>query len=198
MKVNEKTRLVGKNVILVPYTATHVQKYHEWMKSPELQHFTASEPLTLEQEYAMQKSWFEDEDKCTFIILDKSRYDKTHSEIDAMIGDTNLFFNNSDERGTAEAEIMIADEKSREKRMGWEAMILMLRYGFEKLKVNKYQVKISMDNEKSLRMFSKLKFHEVERSSVFQEITFTKDCEEDWIKWLVSETADAIRDENYE
>lgn len=32
------------------------------MKSEELRHLTASEPLTLEQEYAMQGSWREDED----------------------------------------------------------------------------------------------------------------------------------------
>lgn len=37
-------------------------RYHEWMKSPELQQLTASEPLTLEQEYDMQKSWREDDD----------------------------------------------------------------------------------------------------------------------------------------
>lgn len=32
------------------------------MKSPELQQLTASEPLTLEQEYDMQRSWREDSD----------------------------------------------------------------------------------------------------------------------------------------
>ena len=37
-------------------------RYHEWMKSEELQRLTASEPLTLDEEYKMQKSWFEDED----------------------------------------------------------------------------------------------------------------------------------------
>lgn len=32
------------------------------MKSEELRRLTASEPLTLEQEYAMQRSWREDAD----------------------------------------------------------------------------------------------------------------------------------------
>lgn len=32
------------------------------MKSEELQRLTASEPLTLEQEYAMQRSWRDDPD----------------------------------------------------------------------------------------------------------------------------------------
>lgn len=46
-----------------------------------------------------------------------------------MIGDTNLFFNDPQESYIAEVEIMIADEASRGRKRGWEAVILMMCYG---------------------------------------------------------------------
>lgn len=49
--------------------------------------------------------------------------------LEAMIGDTNLFFNESDQPNTAEVEIMIANVTYRRKKRGWEAVILMLLYG---------------------------------------------------------------------
>lgn len=45
-----------------------------------------------------------------------------------MVGDTNFFFSD-DTRHQAEAEIMIAEEWARGNKRGWEAMLLMLRYG---------------------------------------------------------------------
>lgn len=45
-----------------------------------------------------------------------------------MIGDTNLFFINSDPN-CAEIEIMIADKSNQGKGFGREATILMMRYG---------------------------------------------------------------------
>lgn len=40
------------------YVRASNQIYHEWMKSPELLETTASEPLSEEEEYEMQRSSF--------------------------------------------------------------------------------------------------------------------------------------------
>uniref|UniRef100_A0A8C3CJY0 N-acetyltransferase 9 n=1 Tax=Cairina moschata TaxID=8855 RepID=A0A8C3CJY0_CAIMO len=62
MRINQDTVLQGIRATLVPYTPAHVPRYHAWMQSEELQRLTASEPLSLEQEYEMQRSWRDDTD----------------------------------------------------------------------------------------------------------------------------------------
>ncbi|CAI5488260.1 unnamed protein product, partial [Closterium sp. Naga37s-1] len=62
----------NRAVVLVPYRACHVAKYHSWMQDPWLQEATGSEPLSLEEEYSMQQRWRDDSDRCTFILLDRS------------------------------------------------------------------------------------------------------------------------------
>ena len=86
MKLNEKTVIYGTRVILVPYDKEHVEKYHGWMQSKEILEATASEPLSIEQEYKMQESWREDDDKLTFIVLSAQDIEDGHGEIDSMIG----------------------------------------------------------------------------------------------------------------
>ena len=110
MRLNQNTLLLGKKVVLVPYTPEHVPRYHEWMKSEELQRLTASEPLTLEQEYAMQQSWREDADKCTFIVLaaEKWQGQPGPSEESCMAGDVNLFLTDLGDPSLGEIEVMIA------------------------------------------------------------------------------------------
>uniref|UniRef100_A0A3Q3JNN2 Uncharacterized protein n=1 Tax=Monopterus albus TaxID=43700 RepID=A0A3Q3JNN2_MONAL len=105
MKINENTLLEGHKVVLVPYNANHVTRYHEWMKCPELQHLSASEPLTLKQGYNMQGSWREDDDSKTSSAVN------VHTEHEqCMVGDVNMFLMDPTDLPSAELEIMIAGD----------------------------------------------------------------------------------------
>ncbi|XP_031985195.1 N-acetyltransferase 9 isoform X4 [Corvus moneduloides] len=141
MKINQDTVLRGKKVTLVPYTAAHVLRYHEWMQSEELQRLTASEPLSLEQEYEMQRSWQDDADthsegaatflfspECTFIVLDAGCW-PGQAEENSMVGDVNLFLTNAEDPTLGEIEIMIAEPSYRGRGFGKEATLLMMAYG---------------------------------------------------------------------
>jgi RimJ/RimL family protein N-acetyltransferase len=162
MKTNEKTVLRGVLVTLVPYKAEHVLAYHEWMKDPFLQETTASEPLTLKQEYEMQISWHEDPFKCTFILNDITG---------KMVGDVNLFLNHLGDPLCAEIEVMIAEPSSRRKGMGAEAVRLMMDYGKQYLNLQTFVAKISYGNFASLNLFQRLGFVIVGQSEIFKEYT---------------------------
>ncbi|KAK1222398.1 hypothetical protein PQX77_014731 [Marasmius sp. AFHP31] len=152
MRANKDTVLIGEKVVLVPYEAEHVPKYHEWMQDEKIRLLTASEPLSLEEEFEMQRKWREDEDKLTFIILAKtSDVQSASGQVShedpqilnlPMVGDVNLFLSGDlstmtaesrddiDEADefTAEAEIMIAESAYRKRGMAREALQLMFRY----------------------------------------------------------------------
>jgi RimJ/RimL family protein N-acetyltransferase len=143
--------------------------------------------LSLEQEYEMQQSWRDSDDKCTFIILHKSTFetaDHDDGEVKAMIGDTNIFIRTEDEALIGEAEIMIAETSFRGQKLGWESMNLMLLYGIEKLKIKQFEAKIKLDNSPSIAMFQKFQFNEESRSEVFQEMTLTVQVTDEWITFL--------------
>lgn len=181
----------------MPYEKEHVLKYHEWMKSKELQTLTASEPLSLEEEYQMQQSWREDNNKCTFIILDKGRYDTSgNDEIECMVGDVNLFFNDEDNLSTAEIEIMIAESSARGRGLGKEALCCMMRYGFEKLNLTVITAKVAYNNKPSINMFEKIGFQEISRSDVFEEITFELKLTEEKKKQILTDCS-AYRIDSY-
>jgi hypothetical protein len=69
MNINADTTLTGGKVLLVPYMPEHVPRYHQWMCSAELLAATASDPLTLEQEYDMQRTWRNDANsECSGVV----------------------------------------------------------------------------------------------------------------------------------
>ncbi|XP_001358261.3 N-acetyltransferase 9-like protein [Drosophila pseudoobscura] len=186
MRLNEKTKLLGKKVVLVPYEARHVPKYHDWMSNETLRDLTASEELTLSEEYLMQLSWRQDTDKLTFIVLAADIYARDNDEIAAMVGDTNLFLRHEPDTNqkVAEAEIMIAEPQARGKGYGREAMLLMMKYAQSQLELNKFEVKIDMDNAVSLRLFESFQFVETGRVEVFHEVTMEREITTEWIGWL--------------
>lgn len=101
-----------------------------------------------------------------------------------MIGDTNLFFSNSDTNIVAEAEIMIAETWARGCRCGWNAMLIMLLYGINYLNVKEYVAKISLQNLISLKFFLNLGFKEIAVSTVFGEVTMAREVDDIWIQSL--------------
>ncbi len=146
-----------------------MSKYHVWMQDPQLLLMTASEPLTIEEEYAMQRSWKDDADKCTFIVLSNCsssrasrRFDDSSEEeasvtdeIRSMVGDVNLFLNDPEDRTVAEIDVMIADPGSRRQGLGEETVSLMMGYGADRLGVRLFVAKIHETNAASLHLFRK-------------------------------------------
>lgn len=184
MRLNAHTAVVGDTVVLVPYRVEHVEKYHAWMQSVELRELTASEELTLEQEYAMQRSWQEDEDKLTFIILARplepvpsdSEVELTNEDIKAlpMIGDVNLFFKNprDDPEFEVECEVMIAEPAYRGQRRAHAALVLLLSYACDKLGIRKesFVARIGSANMRSIALFTSLGFEVVRTVAVFEQV----------------------------
>jgi RimJ/RimL family protein N-acetyltransferase len=183
MKDNATLKIRTQRVELVPYEVKFVERYHIWMQSPFLLDMTASEPLSIEEEYAMQKTWREDINKCTFIVLSKEEYsipidsvNNRDDEIARMIGDVNMFISKSVEKSEetiAELDIMIAEEAFRCKGYGREAVLMMIWYGFHSLKISHFFVKIQSNNRASIQLFLKLGFYEANYVAAFDEHEYT-------------------------
>ncbi|KAK4577086.1 hypothetical protein RGQ29_027550 [Quercus rubra] len=171
----KRVSLEGKKVIMVPYMEAHVPKYHEWMQDPALLQATASEPLTLQQEFQMQLTWTQDPNKQTFIVLDREMVvgEFIHGDphVEAMVGDVNLYMNNFDDPNMAEIEIMIAEPKSRGKGLGKESVLLMMAFAVASLGIHIFRAKIGESNGASLTLFRKLGFEEASYSEIFKEVT---------------------------
>jgi RimJ/RimL family protein N-acetyltransferase len=191
MKQNYEICLVGPKTTLLPYRPEHVEKYHDWMKDEELLQATDSEPLSLDEEIVMQKSWRDDPMKCTFIVhaseacqLDDSEVSVTEN-IGAMVGDVNLFLSdiepdedehdntgNDDEKPLIQAEIdiMIAEMTYKRRGLGKSATCAMLLYGANELKVYRFFCKINEDNIASVKLFEGLGFVQCNYAACFKQV----------------------------
>jgi GNAT superfamily N-acetyltransferase len=109
------------------------------MQDEEIQAATASEPLTLAEEHAMQQSWRQDADKLTF-ITGVPNHDLPNNQAIrggegyAAIGDINLFITTDFDDRTGrdalvgELELMVAKKDMQGQGLGRAALLLFLQY----------------------------------------------------------------------
>lgn len=178
MKVNEDTVISLKEspLVLVPYVEKHVRHYHKWMQSAELLEQTASEPLTLAEEFSNMKSWRSDSEKLTFILLD------TSIAANYMIGDVNLFVLRNSELGAhvAELEIMIAESRARRRGHAQNALRVLMAYCAQHLQIDTFIAKTLKDNAASIALFKhKLGFDQYCEVKVFNEVHLRRDVDDD-------------------
>ncbi|RPA85614.1 hypothetical protein BJ508DRAFT_302867 [Ascobolus immersus RN42] len=216
MHLNEHTALVNNKVLLVPYEARHVPAYHEWMGDEDLLQATASERLTLEQEYDMQKSWRQDSDKLTFIICEEDASIAVAGlnpiragEFDTpatMVGDINMFlspYDNGEEASktevVGEVELMIAVQRRRRNGLGKSALLLFIAYVLanadkvagEGKKLVELRAKIHGKNEASVALFEGIGFKKVgEKVNYFGEWDLSIPLTEDNVAALKAQTAE--------
>jgi len=135
----------------------------------------------------MQKTWHNDPKKLTFIILSNDmstsdeekrchhmtdKNERERIEVGCMAGDINLFLHDIDDPYNAEVDIMIGEEKYRNKGLATEALNLIMHFGIHKLQIKRFFAKISETNEASIRLFERMGFERVNYSEVWKEIEY--------------------------
>ncbi|WFD05135.1 hypothetical protein MVES1_000461 [Malassezia vespertilionis] len=158
MRLNSNTVLVGTRVVLVPYRAQHVAKYHTWMQDAALQEQTASSPLSLEDDDTRVDAWIA---ACP------------------MIGDVNVFLGERDEEEDivcGEMEVMIAEHAYRRQGFASEALQLLMHY-ITMVRAEPFPLhpthlfaRIGLANAPSIALFERLGFVRFKENTVFQEV----------------------------
>lgn len=156
------------------------------MQDESLQEATASEPLSLDEEHAMQRSWRDDPDKLTFIAclplapLPAVVHAGAGDAPDRMLGDVNLFLATSAEEDAVvgEIELMIAVQDQQGQGYGRASLLALLRFvvqreggimeefergrmGGEGRGIEGLVVKIGEANRRSIGLFESVGFERV-------------------------------------
>uniref|UniRef100_A0A0G4F4X4 N-acetyltransferase domain-containing protein n=1 Tax=Chromera velia CCMP2878 TaxID=1169474 RepID=A0A0G4F4X4_9ALVE len=166
----------GERLRLIPYIREAVPLYNQWMKDPHLQEMTASEPQSLEEEYEVREIWLTQDDRISWLILDRSlpaSLECPEAAGGALAGDVGCVFDEGD-FSTGELLVMIAEDRSRRKGLAVEALQIIMRVLTERIGTQKFTASISSKNAESVALFLKLGFEKTGFKEAFDEHVLEK------------------------
>ncbi|XP_055335447.1 N-acetyltransferase 9-like protein isoform X2 [Paramacrobiotus metropolitanus] len=181
------TSLRTSDLLFVPFGEHMIAKYSEWFADPYLRKMTSTESLNLAEATKAQALWASDPERIMFILLDRATFQTKENDVASMIGDVNLvtkrnfdaesFFPGevANEEARAEVMLMIADPDYRGRKLGRQALLSIMRFAIDSMKVSSIEANISQDNAPSLKLFNSIGFVIEHTSDVFGEISLRFD-----------------------
>lgn len=148
-------RLYGKNIMLREYKKEDLEYIRKWVNNPAIVDNLSDiflYPHTVEDSEKYLKFILEKEgEKANFIISDKST--------EEYIGQIDLLHIDWKNRYT-EMGIVIGEDKNHGKGYGYEAIKILQEYVFNRLNLNKLELKVQESNVRAYKCYLKCGFKE--------------------------------------
>ncbi|TFE24519.1 GNAT family N-acetyltransferase [Cohnella luojiensis] len=163
----KEPRIDGKNMNLRYARESDLEAYLAFLQDPEMTRLTGSQAEFTRDQIAdwIRKIGVIHEERVDFMIALK--------ETDELIGEVVLNEIDSVNR-SANIRIAIQGTSHRGKGYGTEAMIHMLRHGFETLKLHRIHLGVYAFNPRAIHVYEKIGFQRegVERDALYQDGEF--------------------------
>ena len=157
----------GTNVILRFAKASDLDAYFEFLQDPEMNRLTGAQRTFTREEIAawLDKIGVPSEERADFMILTK--------DTNELIGE--VVINEVDPvNRRANIRIGIQGTQHRGKGHGTEALVHMLRYGFEHMKLHRIDLGVYVFNPRAIHVYEKIGFvrEGIERDAIFLDGKF--------------------------
>jgi RimJ/RimL family protein N-acetyltransferase len=144
--------IIGKAVTLLPFDEKYLDVVHEWINQPDVRRGTGSEGPVSTVEH---RRWYEqvmgDPQSRIFII--------GRGQGAAAVPVGMVALRRIEHRAhSAEYSIYVADQESRRKGLACEATVLILRFGFMGLGLNRIYLRVMQCNSAAVHLYEKLGF----------------------------------------
>jgi len=157
--------LKGSQLILRAVTRDDLPRYTTWLNDYDVsRHLGHLRPFNLEDE----TDWFERQRQDT-----ASLHLAIETKAGAHIGSVSLM-NINQRVQSAELGIVIGTKEDWSKGYGTEAILLMLRYGFKQLNLNRIYLRVNSDHHGAIKCYTRCGFSQegIMRQATFREGQF--------------------------